>query len=176
MSKERAPLPYQLTLKVVTRFAKEVTLRDGRCAPTLIVEGSHGALTGQIAEFPKTHTEKVRRMREAGFELGQTGQVGALWQVFFMSESWMSGAEGDTPSNLPPSQDPNRKEMLLVFHVALKENQTAFSGCEMIRNTEGRLVALRDFLFSKEEVTDFESPLTEAFVAGFRLGTRTRPN
>ena len=54
-------------------------------------------------------------MFQAGFALAQTEMVSDLRQVFHISEGWMSaGKPGAMPIN-PPSQDPNRREVFLVF-------------------------------------------------------------
>jgi hypothetical protein len=143
--------------------------------PTLIVEGSGGSVVGQVTDLPDTHEGRVRWMFSAGFALAQSGQVGLLRQVFFISEGWMSTAGADGTIEMPPSQDPNRQEVLFVSSLKVKERRTDLALFEMVRDGEGRLTELKRMQQpGEEEGGHMESPLPAAFVDGFRMGTRVR--
>lgn len=112
-------------------------------------------------------------MRSAGFMMGQAGDVGRLKQVFFISEGWLSMMQKDKPPINPPSKDPNRKEVLLITQLALLEERSAAVCIEMIRNAQGRLVALKEMAGPDEaKAGHFDSPLLIAFVEGFLRGNR----
>lgn len=175
MSKEDERRPQRSTLEGVARIAREMCLREGMHAPMLIVEGSLKTVIGQLEELPDTHAARANLLRSVGFRLGHMEHIGQLEQVFFIFEGWMSAAEGGKLPHHRPSQDPHRTEVLLITQLALREKQSAVAGFEMVRNSKGRLVALRPLALA-EKGESFESPLLDAFVAGLALGTRTSPN
>ena len=165
--------PYQFTLEGVIRLAKEVALEHGGHVPTLIVEGSDSSVIGQMADFPDTHEARRRWMFSAGFALAQSGQVGALKQIFFVSEGWMSLAAEDGTVEVPPSQDPDRKEVLFISTLKANERRTDLVLFEMVRDDEGRLTELKRLQQPGEEEKGYvDSPLLAEFVSGFRSGIR----
>ena len=176
MGKEQDNRQHPFTLEEVVQIAKDAALRDGAHAPTVIVEGSSGRVIGQIEEFPDTHEGRVQRMRSAGFAMAQAGDVGRPKQVFFVSEGWLSIGKEGKPPETQPSQDPNRKEILLITQLILEKKQTKALCLEMIRNASGRLAALKTMSGVDEEGSTMESPLLTALMEGFRLGTRSGIN
>jgi hypothetical protein len=108
--------------------------------------------------------------------LAKSGQVGDLEQVFMVSEAWMSQAAADQTPFVPPSQDPNRKEVLIVSNVQVKERETRMVIFEMIRDDAGELADLKEFEALRDERADAYSPLLDAFVRGFRIGRRGKLN
>ena len=170
MEKEQRRGPSELTPREVARIATASALEHGRHVPTVIVEGSLRRVARPIENFPETQEGKAQRVFSFGFALGQTQAVGKLKQVFFVSEGWMSaGQRGDRPRTRP-SQDPHRQEVLFVFHQAVEPHQTGLLLFEMIRDAAGHLVELREAQESGEADGHVESPLLDAFVAGFDLG------
>jgi hypothetical protein len=174
MSPERRPerRPHRFTLEYVTQLAREVALEHGGHIPTLIVEGSRQPLIGQIPELPPTHEGRVDMMRTMGATLALSGQVGALRQVFFICEGWMSTAHEGEPPVVPPSQDPNRKEVLLISSLKVEGSQSGLVMFEMVRDTEGKLVELPQLPTPQDEGGSVDSPLLDAFAEGFRAGRR----
>lgn len=101
MSTERQPGWF--TLEEVIGLAKETILRDGHHVPTIIADGEAAPAIHQLIPFPETHEGRVRRMLAAGLAMGQSGRLGALMQVFLVSEGWVSVADKDRPPQVPPS-------------------------------------------------------------------------
>ena len=63
-------------------------------------------------------------MLSAGYALAQSGEVGDLRQVFFISEGWMIvGEEGKPPVSPRPSEDPKRMEVLVVSNLSAREKE-----------------------------------------------------
>lgn len=154
----------------VIRLAKEITLRDGSHIPTLIVEGSDNSVFAPFETLPETQEERSHMMFAAGVAIGQSGQIGKLERLYFISEGWMSVVEKENPTILPPSQDPNRIETLIIMvantSLVTRNELIIF---EMVRDKEENLIDLRPFDSPMEEKErNAESPLLSAFTEGFR--------
>src|SRR6476660_572319 len=110
-----------ITIEEIISNAKEIMLRDGQHIPTLIVEGSKSLVGGQIPDLPATHGERVELMRFLGQAAAKSGRVDQLQQVFMVSEGWMSEPNEDKPKDMKPSQDPDRKEVLIISAIQMNE-------------------------------------------------------
>ena len=84
------------------------------------------------------------------------------------------GEEGEPPSSRP-SQDPKRKEVLVISNLSTSEQESRLVIFEMVRDVEGQLAELRDIqLPGENEESHAETPLLDAFVDGFRMGVIDR--
>ncbi len=170
VNKENEQRPISLTLEDIARIAKEVGMEHGGHVAMIVAEGSRRSVVGQLPEFAGTHEGRARQMFAAGFTLAKSGEIGVLRQVFFVSEAWMSAAKEGKLPGVPPSQDPNRKEVLIITSLKLAGQQTGMVILEMVRDAQGRLADLRDFQRTEGGEERVESPLLSAFVQGFRAG------
>ena len=168
MSPERSQ--YQISLE-------EIMLRDGQHIQTLIVEGSKSLVSGQIPDLPATHGERVELMRFLGQAAARSGRVDQLRQVFMVSEGWMSQPGEDKPNEMRPSQDPNRKEVLIISAIQMTERKKQMEIFEILRDSSEQVVSLERFLPGTEKKdASVEIPLLEAFVQGFQTAFRTKFN
>jgi len=167
-SEEQEPEPTPFTLEEVVRVAKETTLQDGWHMPTVLADDGRVSVVLQMTEMGKTHQERVAMMNAAGFALGKSDTIGQLEQVFFITEAWMSMPPGGELT-LPPSQDPNRIEVLLISQLEVAERRGDLVMFEMIRDGE-QLVDLKEFAPRGEKDLSFDSPLLDAFANGFQMG------
>jgi len=174
MSPERNQ--YRISFDEIVANAKEITLKDGHHVPILIVEGSKDLLTSQISEMPETHGERMQLMRFLGQAAAKSGMVGNLEQVFFISEGWMSTASQDKPPNIRPSVDPNRKEVLIISGLRVKDSRKNIRLFEMARDQNKQIVSLEQLLPPQEKDGRIEVPLLEAFAQGFKLAYQLRYN
>lgn len=171
MRQEREHGPEDLlTIEEIARLARELTLRDGSHAPTIIAEGYNRRFVGELSVLPGTHMERVHIMGSVGFTLAKSNEVGKLRQVFFICEGWMSILRGDEVPQVPPSQDPQRKEILLISALNVELHQAKIAAFEMVRTDDGVLKDLKDYYQDKSTIVDMQSPLLDAFVDGFRRG------
>lgn len=160
-----------LTIEDIIRIAKETTLKRGGHMPTVIVEGSKKSGMVVLEKFPKTHKEKAYQMFSMGFVMANSGEVGDLKQVYFISEGWMSSADESNPIKIKPSLDPNRKEVLIISTISIEVHQSGIAIYEMIRNPNGDLIKLQELqLPINDSEGNVESPLLDAFLNGFYLG------
>ena len=96
--------------------------------------------------------------------------MGELQQVIFISEGWMSTGEGPPPESRP-SQDPARKEVLLVSNLTIRDHRSRMVIFKMVRDVEGELTELRDLqLHGEYGEGQAETPLLDAFADGFYIG------
>src|ERR1700710_2813748 len=95
-----------LTLADVTHIAQEELLARGSHVPTVIIEGDQHTVAARIEPIASTREGRAQQMFFLGFSLAQSGEVGVLHQVFFISEAWLSRSETGKPLEQPPSQDP----------------------------------------------------------------------
>ena len=168
MDQERVKIPQLIPFEEVVRIAKETVLRDGYHLPTLVVEGSREPAILQIAGLANTHEGRVVQLYSAGVELGLGGQLGRLRQVILVTEGWMSmGQDGQEPV-LPPSLDPNRKEVLIIAGHNLTLDQTQMVLFGMVRNKRQKLIGLTDLTRSNTGVQEGESLLLQAFIQGYQ--------
>ena len=176
MQKERDTEPQPLTLEAVAARAKEDLLRDGKHRPTLIAEGGLRTVVAQVSEFGRTHEQRAKQMFVMGFSLAQSGEVAQLEQAFFISEAWMSERRDGQAPHSPPSQDPNRKEVLLVSRFKPDDEAVDVAVLEMVRDRAGQLTEVREFQEQAEAQPLGQSPLLAAFAAGYRLARSAGQN
>jgi hypothetical protein len=169
MSKEHEREPKPRTLDEVAYRAKELLLRDGQHTPLLLVEGRSGDISIPMTDLSPIYEQRMQQFLTAGYLLAKSGHIGELRQLFFISEAWYSTKGANKLPQLPPSQDPKRKEILMISQLVLHTAQANLLVFEMLRNKRGKLIGIRE-LHSADDVTEINSPLLKAFVFGFELG------
>jgi hypothetical protein len=171
-SKER-PQPVQLTFEQVTEAAKEHLLVQGSHPPLLVLDGEADQV-GIELDFPSTSDRRQELMYVAGLRVARTGVVGTLRQMFLITEAWMSEADSRPRNPVAPSEDPKRREILLISSLRLQDRQARAMVIEMLRDSEGVLRELKDI--TPDISSDFgtESPLLNALVDGYTQGRASR--
>lgn len=173
---DRESNPSPFTLEEVTRVAREILLRDGKHIPTVIADGGMQPVGIQLLDIASTHEDRIQQMFSVGFMLAESGVVGELHQVFFIMEAWMStGRSGKLPQQ-PPSQDPQRKEVLVIAILKVHEREQGGVALEMIRNQEGHLTGAEELQIGEKGDLQAYSPLLSAFAAGYSAGETARFN
>ena len=169
--------PDHITFEEVISNATEVMLHEGQHLPMVIMDATNNILVSQIPDMPATHGERVEFMHFLGQVAAKSGRVDRLHQVFMVSEGWMRDTRDDSQSELPPSRDPKRKEVLIISAIQVKERKKRLELLEIVRDTNGRVIGLEEFMprGEKQEET-VEIPLLEAFVQGFQTAFRTKYN
>ena len=94
-----------------------------------------------------------------------------------VSEGRMSMASEDKPAELRPSQDPERKEVLIISAVQMRERKKRLKLFEILRDSNEQVIGLEEILPEEENKDEtVEIPLLKAFVHGFQTGFRTKSN
>ena len=161
-----------LTLHKVAESAKEILLAEGKYAPMLLVEGSKQTLAIDLEELPESMTKRARQLIVAGFAVARDYNLGELQQAFFVSEGWMSLPDEGIMLDVPPSQDPNRREVLMISHLKMPDFQMAANIIELLRDGNGILRELRDYRPPMGGEESIFNPLLLAFAAGYQAGTK----
>ncbi|GIK65287.1 MAG: hypothetical protein BroJett018_30810 [Chloroflexota bacterium] len=175
MDKDRDKRLPTLSFEQVAQLAREILLQQGSHLPTLIVEGHNQMVVSHLTPLEDTHEGRAQQMFSAGYVLAEANVIGVLKQVFFVCEAWMSFAtEGKMPT-LPPSEDPSRKEVLMISNLKVQEQTGKVAILEMLRNEAGDVTEIREF---QEHLmaTHADSPLLTAFIHGFDAGMNTPVN
>ena len=168
MPKEQETPPSRLTLEAVAAIAKESTLRDGHHRFTLLAEGDAQVIAFHLTTVPPTHEQRLLLMLQAGTALAERQELPRLVQAFHISEAWMSTPQPSEPF-VPPSQDPDRIEVLMVSQLDVDSNQVALVTYRMRRDDAGTLSALEE-MEKRDHMAGDADRLLSAFVAGFRRG------
>ena len=175
MSPERNQPP--ITIEEIISSAKEIMLRDGKHIPVLIVETNNKLVAGQISYMPATHGERVELMHHLGQATAKSGRVDQFQQVFMVQEGWMSVATKDKPPDVRPSEDPNRKEVLIVSAIEMKDRKKHMRVFEILRDRHKQVAGFEEFVpDEKKKDESVEVPLLDAFVQGFQTAFRTKFN
>src|SRR5688500_7560908 len=153
MSSERNK--YHITLEEIISNAKEIMLREGKHVPVLIVESGRSLVAGQIPVMPPTHGERVEFMRFFGQAAAKSGRIDQLKQVFMVTEGWMSEPSEDIPTRIRPSEDPNRKEVLIISMIQVQKQKKQMEIFEIVRDRNEQVIGLEKFL--PEEKKEDES-------------------
>jgi hypothetical protein len=126
--------------------------------------------------LPNTHGERLELMRLFGQAAAMDGRIGRLEQVFFISEGWMSMASQDKAPEMRPSQDPARKEVLIISALEIKGSKKHLKIYEMIRNPDQQVVNLAELSPPQDKEGAIEVPLLDAFTRAFQFTFQTRVN
>jgi hypothetical protein len=95
--------------------------------------------------------------------------------VYFLSEAWISFGRADEPRKLLPAEDPEHKEALLVSYLNPPERTQGTTVFELSRGEDGALIELKQLSAGEPgEWSYWESPLLNAFMAGFVIGAKDR--
>ncbi len=174
MSPERNQ--YRTQFEDIVTNAKEITKLDGYHVPIVVIEGNKGLFVHHVLVLPQTHGERRDFMGHLGRSAAKLGKVGKLSQVFMISEGWLSMPKEGKQVNLPPSQDPERKEVLIVSGLQIEERKKYLKLFEMVHGANNSVVDLIELTPDVEGNETIETPLLDAFVQGFRLAFSERVN
>ena len=174
MSPERSS--YEISFEEIISNAKEKMLLDGKIEPILVIESSKSLVIVPLQDMPETHGERIGLMRFLGQVTAKSGRVNQLQQVFMVTEGWMIKANEDEHVKTRPSEDPNRKEVLIISGMQMRERKKHLKLFEILRDSNERVVGLEGFSPDAKKYESVEIPLLEAFVYGFNMAFQTKYN
>lgn len=113
----------------------------------------------QIPDMPATHGERVEFMNFLGQAAAKSGRVDQLQQVFLVTEGWMSEPSEDVPTRIRPSEDPHRKEVLIISAIQISKHKRQMEVFEVTRDANEQVIGLEKFLpAEKKEDESVEVP------------------
>jgi|SRR5579871_1286983 len=154
-----------MTTQEIAALAQQVLLKDGVHAPTVIVEGTRRATAYTLRSFPRTADGRRAALRAVGERMARSGGLGDLVRVFFISEGWMSLAKSGQIPPMPPSQDPERTEVLIVSGADVAEHALDVVIIEVVRDQAERITHLQKV--PGLEGTQVDASPLESFINGF---------
>ena len=167
----------QISFDEIASNAKEHLLESGEHLPALILEASNDIFVGEIPDVPGTHGDRMELMRLLGESAANGGKVGQLSQVFMISEGWMSMGAKDKPAVMSPSEDPNRKEVLIVSSINILEDMKRIELFEIFRDENKKVIDLTRLLPDEDKKDEsVKIPLLETFVQSFRIAYQAKNN
>lgn len=167
----------RINFEDIARLVIESTLREGSHPPYVIIDGSKRIMHGGVPYLPETHDERMQFMYVAGQLAASREEVGKLRQVFMINEGWMSvPKENNELPTMLPSQDPNRKEVLIISGLEFQQQVKYLKLFEMLRDKEGILIGLTEVITGKEEGGRFDVPLLDSFHKGYQVALQARYN
>ncbi len=171
MSPERKG--WRSKLETISETAKALLLRDGYHAPTLFVFGSKGGSVIQIIGDVGTIRERAATMQHIAAELAAEKKLGELQQVLLVSEGWASVPDDGKIPEIPPSEDPQRMEILLIAMMDLEKGETQILLFEMLRDEKGKLTNLPS-VAQEMKGTETRAYLLEEVVSGYKEAIKKR--
>ena len=145
----------------IADVAKSIFLRDGYHAPIVIANGTKGGRAVLLEQFGDTADARIKDMFSAGALLAQKGNIGELELIVFVSEGWMG-----TNITILPSQDPKRREVLLINSLDARTQEEHTLQYEIKRDPKGQVLDLKELVFSDKVVS--KGWLLPAFRKGYQ--------
>ncbi len=162
---------YHTCLDEVVSNAKESLVRDGEHQPTLIVEGSLGLVSGKLPGMPESHSDKLIYMRLLGRQAAESGRIGRLRQIFFVSGGSLWEENEAIYLDFSPSQNLMQQEVLFISGVDLLEHRKHLALLEVRRDSNGQVAGFSDLILNLHQPIPLETPLEDAFVSGFKVAS-----
>ena len=167
---------YKTSFEEVVSNAKKNFLADGNHMPTFVIEGSNNLVIARLQGLPETHGEKKGILRFLGQQTAMSGKVDQLRQVFMISEAWVVSANKDELAKTRPLPDPNKKEVLMISGIQIKERKKYIKLFEILRDSNKQVIGLGEFKANEKKDKEVENPLLDAFISGFRTAFQIKYN
>ncbi len=162
--------PSPLTLDGIAELARETMMQEGKHPPTLIVDGTFRTGVIELSDFGRSHDERIQQLATLGYELATHKQAGQLQQAFLITEAWMIPATDGIWPDLPPSQDANRAEVLIISQFDAHTLEGMYILYELKRTADGHLLELAELPPGDSGRTQTDNRLLTAFALGFHMG------
>ena len=162
----------QTEIEHIRKGCIEAILASGVQPPTIFVIGDKGVAMEVLDFLPETTALKSEKLFKSGFDIGFRNEVGNLTAVAFATEGWMISqrtTDEDTGEVLPPSESPDRVEVVLITTKTYEGNANDIFMYEMLRDGNGDLI---DLSGDAHQIHSVKSPLIDALAAGVAVATK----
>lgn len=155
-----------MNLTEIIQSAKDHILESGEYIPTLFVELSNEEnCIAVFPDFPRTTIQKQMFLFLSGRKIGKEYLGKEVKQICLITEAWLSVRNHPDEFDCAPSEDPNRKEVLIAHTLEINDRNLSqkLQIIEMLRDGQGNLVNLLPY----SNIEDAKSRLLLSFLAGF---------
>ena len=158
--------PENITFEAIINMVKTVVMETGEFPPTLYVIGEKGMFDVPL-DFTGDANARQQFMYQIGYEFA--GMEAEPVSLFLITEGWMSVGKhpGEMPP-MPPSQDPDRIEILKIDHWDFERAALEDVIYQMIRDESGTLVKLDEIQRPGDWTA--QNYLIDAFLRGYGDG------
>ncbi|MBE7433145.1 MAG: hypothetical protein HS100_04465 [Anaerolineales bacterium] len=159
---------YYFDFDTIVEDAKKKVVQEGQHPPRAFVEGNKGPFETELPEFPETHEDKLEYMAALGQLAAESGRIGELLQIFIVSSGLLWEVEDAIHLEFSQPYHPEAKPVLIISGVQLEEKRKSLVIFEVLRGQEHQVVGFLDLLIETDIGIPLETPLEDAFIAGFR--------
>lgn len=159
-----------LTTEQIVDHVREIMRNTGSVPPTVLVETQESGRVIAIPDFGDTAEERVQQMFEVGYAVGRLKELGRVLQVTLVTECWFSAGES-AQKGIRPSEDPMRREGVLITSKRLQPYSTSFRLLEILRDDDGSYMTLLPLDTDGNDDMKIDGLLMDAFVYGYRIGS-----
>jgi len=158
---------YYFELDTIIENAQKQVELEGKHQPKALVEGKSGSIETELPEFPESHEDKLAYMAALGQLMAASGRIGELLQIFVVSSGSIWEAEDSIRLELSETAHTDAKSVLIISGVQLEERRKNLIIFEVLRGNENQVVGFLDLLIETDIGIPLETPLEDAFIAGF---------
>lgn len=159
-----------MDIQAIIAQAKAYILSQGYHPVTLYMEDAHQIYLYRFANFPGTTRERQHTLCSLGFAYRKEFADKPIQHLSLVAEAWVSTTtRGERPTYRRPSEDPDRKELLIILHLDATCRISDLYRMEMIRDESGSLADL----LTPETVRNVQDNILPCFLDGMQ-GTNVR--
>jgi hypothetical protein len=155
-----------MKIEDIKEKALEVLLRHGIHPPTIFVSGTKADAMILLDELPDDHFESRKYLFLKGAETAKSNTIGALREVYLVSEAWVSIGKPGHKIQGEPKKDPQRTEALVVYKIDVLNKQERVCMFSLKSDAKGIVREISPFQ-GKEEMQAVSNPFLLTFLAGF---------
>ncbi len=158
---------YYFELDTIIDNAQKQVIQEGAYPSKAFVEGKIGSIETDLPEMPETHEDKLAYMAALGQLMAESGRIRELLQVFVVSSGSLWETEDSVHFEFSETTYTEAKSVLIISGVQLEERRKNLIIFEVLRGNENQVVGFLDLLIETDIGIPLETPLEDAFIAGF---------
>lgn len=158
---------YQFDFDILVEDALKRVTQEGNHPLRAFIEGRKGAMETELPEFPESHEDKLAYMAALGQLLAESERIGELLQVFIVSSGSLWETDGAINLEFSEIASTEARPVLIVSGVQLEERRKNLVIFEVLRGVENQVTGFLDLLIETNIGIPIETPLEDAFIAGF---------
>lgn len=159
---------YTFDFDTIVDDAQDKIIQEGKHPPTAFIEGKNGSIKTELPEMPEAHEDKLAYMAALGQLAAESGSIGELLQVFVVSSGLLWETEDAIHLEFSQPTPSEAKPVLIVSGIQLEERRKNLVIFEVLHGLEHQVIGFLDLLIETDIAIPMETPLEDAFIAGFQ--------